>query len=122
MIWTAACGSCCRRFILKPSTLTSCAPLSANICKYHKQDKTVAGLVQELKKLSTEVASDKDLANVASVSGEGRRAADHNPCALRRCAACIRQPFSSSVSCGGGGALASTFAVFFMLCWTKTTC
>lgn len=85
MIWTAACGSCCRRFILKPSTLTSCAPLSANICKYHKQDKTVAGLVQELKKLSTEVASDKDLANVASVSGEGRRAADHNPCALRRC-------------------------------------
>lgn len=33
-------------------------------------DKTVAGLVKELKKLSTEVADDKDLANVASVSGE----------------------------------------------------
>lgn len=31
-------------------------------------DKTVAALVQELKKLSTEVASDKDLANVAAVS------------------------------------------------------
>lgn len=31
-------------------------------------DKTVQALVQELKKLSTEVASDKDLANVASVS------------------------------------------------------
>lgn len=35
----------------------------------HPQDKTVAGLVKELAKLSTEVASDKDLANVASVSG-----------------------------------------------------
>lgn len=31
-------------------------------------DKTVAALVQELKKLSTEVADDKDLANVAAVS------------------------------------------------------
>jgi hypothetical protein len=31
-------------------------------------DKTVAALVKELAKLSTEVASDKDLANVASVS------------------------------------------------------
>lgn len=31
-------------------------------------DKTVAALVQELKKLSTEVANDKDLANVAAVS------------------------------------------------------
>ncbi|GBF87517.1 chaperonin [Raphidocelis subcapitata] len=34
-------------------------------------DKTVAGLVKELQKLSTEVASDKDLANVASVSAGG---------------------------------------------------
>jgi hypothetical protein len=31
-------------------------------------DKTVTALVQELKKLSTEVADDKDLANVAAVS------------------------------------------------------
>jgi hypothetical protein len=31
-------------------------------------DKTVAALVKELAQLSTEVASDKDLANVASVS------------------------------------------------------
>jgi len=31
-------------------------------------DKTVAALVKELKGLSTEVHSDKDLANVASVS------------------------------------------------------
>jgi hypothetical protein len=31
-------------------------------------DKTVAALVKELAKLSTEVASDKDLANVAAVS------------------------------------------------------
>lgn len=37
-------------------------------------DKTVTALVQELKQLSTEVADDKDLANVASVSaGEGGR-------------------------------------------------
>ncbi|KAF6259379.1 chaperonin 60B2 [Scenedesmus sp. NREL 46B-D3] len=34
-------------------------------------DKTVAALVKELAKLSTEVASDKDLANVASVSAGG---------------------------------------------------
>ena len=35
-------------------------------------EKTVAALVKELKTLSTEVKSDKDLANVASVSaGEG---------------------------------------------------
>jgi chaperonin GroEL len=34
-------------------------------------DKTVAALVQELKKLSTEVANDKDLANVAAVSAGG---------------------------------------------------
>lgn len=36
-------------------------------------DKTVAALVKELAKLSTEVANDKDLANVAAVSaGETR--------------------------------------------------
>eukprot|EP00882_Tetradesmus_deserticola_P016894 GHRQ01018073.1.p1 GENE.GHRQ01018073.1~~GHRQ01018073.1.p1 ORF type:complete len:428 (-),score=274.27 GHRQ01018073.1:150-1433(-) len=34
-------------------------------------DKTVSALVKELAKLSTEVASDKDLANVASVSAGG---------------------------------------------------
>jgi len=34
-------------------------------------DKTVAALVKELAKLSTEVASDKDLANVAAVSAGG---------------------------------------------------
>lgn len=40
-------------------------------------DKTVTALVGELKALSTEVADDKDLANVAAVSAgvvEGRRA------------------------------------------------
>lgn len=37
-------------------------------------DKTVAALVKELAKLSTEVANDKDLANVAAVSaGERER-------------------------------------------------
>jgi len=34
-------------------------------------DKTVAALMKELAKLSTEVASDKDLANVAAVSAGG---------------------------------------------------
>jgi hypothetical protein len=36
-------------------------------------DKTVAALVKELAKLSTEVANDKDLANVASVSAGGHQ-------------------------------------------------
>jgi hypothetical protein len=44
-------------------------------------DKTVAALVQELAKLSTEVANDKDLANVAAVSaGETR----HRPVQLSK--------------------------------------
>jgi hypothetical protein len=34
-------------------------------------DKTVAALVKELQKLSTEVSSDKDLQNVAAVSAGG---------------------------------------------------
>jgi chaperonin GroEL (HSP60 family) len=56
---------CCRAnlLIISPSSAgTNPVQLTRGM------DKTVAALVKELAKLSTEVASDKDLANVASVS------------------------------------------------------
>ena len=46
-------------------------------------EKTVAALVKELKNLSTEVKSDKDLANVASVSA-GESVWDGLPCWFKK--------------------------------------
>jgi chaperonin GroEL (HSP60 family) len=61
-------------------------------------DKTVTALVQELKDLSTEVADDKDLANVAAVSAGGHIS--------KLCAVCVWRPFegrAGGAGFGGGG-------------------
>lgn len=70
-------------------------------------DKTVAALVKELAKLSTEVASDKDLSNVAAVSagrgsspgptGDGREgSSSHSTVVIYLTVCYARSPQSSS--------------------------
>lgn len=55
-----------------PAAATAAAAVGTNPVQLTRgMDKTVAALVKELAKLSTEVASDKDLANVAAVSAGG---------------------------------------------------